>query len=234
LSVDLTAAHELGRLLMPYKFGLEEMLTKLSIIRQELSYRGGSPIEHVSSRLKSPDSILEKARRRDVALTPEAVSANIFDIAGIRVICSFIPDAYDVLGMLTKQPDVTLLEIEDYIAQPKPSGYRSLHATIEVPVFMSERTQLVPVELQLRTAAMDFWAGVEHKLFYKYDREVPPDMRRELLDAAKVAHELDLRMAELRRELLEPGEREQRRDPAATGAGAGVEGAAELGGPFAH
>lgn len=199
-----SAAHELGRLLLPYKFGLEEMLTKLSIIRQELSYRGeGNPIEHVSSRLKTIDSIEAKAQRLGCELTPECISEHLFDIGGIRVVCSFVPDAYDVLEMLTKQPDVTLVTLKDYIAHPKPSGYRSLHAIVEVPVFTSDATQAVRVELQLRTMAMDFWAGVEHKLFYKYGKEVPPAIRAELLDSARVAHELDLRMAELRRELYE-------------------------------
>lgn len=127
------AAQELGQLLMPYRFGLEEMQTKINILREELSFRPeGSPIEHVSSRLKSIDSIRAKASRIGCEFTPEAIAHQIFDIAGIRIVCSFIEDAYWVLSMLTSQSDVTVIEIKDYIANPKPNGYRSLHAIVQI------------------------------------------------------------------------------------------------------
>ncbi|AJR18058.1 GTP pyrophosphokinase [Pimelobacter simplex] len=113
--------------------------------------------------------------------------------------CSFISDAYHVLDMLTTQPDVTVRTIKDYIAHPKPNGYRSLHAIVEIPVFLSDAARTVPVELQIRTVAMDFWASVEHKIYYKYDKDVPAELMDELSAAARVAHELDARMAELHR-----------------------------------
>lgn len=193
----------LGQFLLHYKFGLDEMLTKINILREELAFRGtGSPIEHVSSRLKSVESLRAKAARLGVPLEPldpDVVGAQINDIAGVRIVCSFISDAYHVLDMLTTQPDVTVRTIKDYIAHPKPNGYRSLHAIVEIPVFLSDAARTVPVELQIRTVAMDFWASVEHKIYYKYDKDVPAELMDELSAAARVAHELDARMAELHR-----------------------------------
>lgn len=198
---DLAAlAQEMGQFLLHYKFGLDEMLTKVNILREELAFRGtGSPIEHVSSRLKSVDSIRAKAARIGCPLDLESVGAQIVDIAGVRIVCSFIADAYHVLDMLTTQPDVTVRTIKDYIAKPKVNGYRSLHAIVEVPVFLSDTARTVPIELQIRTVAMDFWASVEHKIYYKYDKDVPAELMDELTAAARVAHELDARMAELHR-----------------------------------
>lgn len=196
------AAHEVGQLLMPYRFGLEEMLTKINILREELTYRPeGSPIEHVSSRLKSIDSIRDKATRLGCEFTPEAITHQIFDIAGIRIVCSFLEDTYWVLSMLTSQPDIKVVEIKDYIANPKPNGYRSLHAIVQIPVFLSDSIRDVNVELQVRTVAMDFWASVEHKIYYKFRQEVPQHLSDELAEAARVAHELDQRMTDLRETL---------------------------------
>jgi putative GTP pyrophosphokinase len=200
------AAHEVGQLLMPYRFGLEEMLTKINILREELSFRpDGSPIEHVSSRLKSIDSLRQKAERIGCEFTPEAIAHQIFDVAGIRIVCSFLEDAYWVLSMLTSQPDVKVIEIKDYIANPKPNGYRSLHAIVQIPVFLSDSIRDVCVELQVRTVAMDFWASVEHKIYYKYRQEIPVQLGGELAEAAKVAHELDQRMSDLRESLRGSG-----------------------------
>lgn len=186
--------------LMNYKFGLDEILTKINILREELAFRGtGNPIEHVSSRLKSPESLRVKATRIGCPLDLDAIGEQILDIAGVRIVCSFIADAYQVLDMLTTQPDVTVRAIKDYVANPKPNGYRSLHAIVEIPVFLSETARTVPVELQIRTVAMDFWASVEHKIYYKYDKDVPGELVEELSAAARVAHDLDTRMAELHR-----------------------------------
>lgn len=193
-------AQELGQFVLTYKFGLDEMLTKINILREELAFRGdGNPIEHVSSRLKSIDSIRAKAERIGCPMRLDAIAKGVVDIAGIRIVCSFISDAYRVLEMLTGQPDVTVVKIKDYIAYPKANGYRSLHAIVEIPVFLSDAVRRVPVELQIRTVAMDFWASVEHKIYYKYDHEIPAALVEELSAAARVAHELDERMAELHR-----------------------------------
>ena len=198
---DLSAlAQQLGQFVLTYKFGLDEMLTKINILREDLAFRGeGNPIEHVSSRVKSIDSIRAKAVRIGCPLRLDAIAAEVVDIAGIRIVCSFISDAYRVLDMLTGQPDVTVVRIKDYIANPKANGYRSLHAIVEIPVFLSDEVRRVPVELQIRTVAMDFWASVEHKIYYKYDQEIPAALVEELSAAARVAHELDARMGELHR-----------------------------------
>lgn len=197
---DEARAQEIGQFLLNYKFGLDEMLTKINILREELAFRGtGNPIEHVSSRLKSIESLRAKAERIGCPLELDAIAEQITDIAGVRIVCAFIADAYQVLDMLTTQPDVTVRVIKDYVARPKPNGYRSLHAIVEIPVFLSDDIRRVPIELQIRTVAMDFWASVEHKIYYKYDKDVPGELVAELAAAARVAHDLDQRMSELHR-----------------------------------
>lgn len=193
---------ELDGFLMVYGFGLEEMLTKINILKQELSRTSlsGSPIEHVSHRLKRPASIAEKARRIGCSASLDDVRAKVWDIAGIRVVCSFVGDAYVVLEMLQRQPDVVVVEVRDYIATPKPSGYKSLHLIVDIPVFLSERTELVRVEIQIRTVAMDFWASLEHKIHYKYHRDVPQSLREELVAVAAATDRLDQQMEKLHRE----------------------------------
>lgn len=193
---------ELTRFMMTYRFGIDEILTKINILKDEFSMvHEYSPIEHIDSRLKSPDSIIAKARRRDIPLNLADIRAELFDIAGIRVTCSFISDAYQLRDLLRSQPDLAVLQIKDYIAEPKPNGYRSLHLIVQVPVFLSDRTEQVAVEVQLRTVAMDFWASLEHKIFYKYDKAVPSSTLAELKGAAEVAAMLDEKMEVLHDEV---------------------------------
>lgn len=192
-------AYEIRGLLMPYKFGLDEVMTKINILREELVHLGeGSPIEHVSSRLKSVDSILAKADRKDCVPTAAAISEHIHDIAGIRIVCSFIADTYRVAEMLTRQPDIMVVQSKDYIDRPKPNGYRSLHLIVEVPIFLSQSTRMTRVEIQIRTVAMDFWASMEHKIYYKFDRDIPEHLKEELAEAASASHDLDQRMQQLK------------------------------------
>lgn len=200
---DVRQAHQrLSRFRMRYKFAIDEVTTKIAILREEFEEAyDHSPIEHVRSRLKSPDSLFAKAAKRGSHASLEAIAENVLDIAGVRVVCPFVSDVYWIKDMLTRQSDVTVLEVEDYIADPKPNGYRSLHLTIEVPVFLSDRTENVPVELQIRTIAMDFWASVEHSIYYKYDATVPPGLLEELTNAARIAADLDHRMTRLRDEV---------------------------------
>ncbi len=193
---------DFARLMMEYNAGINEVMTKIGILQEEFVHlHRYNPIEHVSSRVKKPDSLIKKVVSKGIGLSTESIRASITDIAGVRVTCSFIADTYRVLDALTKQDDVKVLEIKDYIEDPKPSGYKSLHAIIEVPVFLSTGPVPVVVEVQIRTIAMDFWASLEHKIFYKYDREVPDRLIADLRDAAKVAEQLDLRMQELHREI---------------------------------
>lgn len=186
------------RFMMEYKFGMDEVETKISILQEEFTHlHDYNPIEHVLTRLKTPESILEKIRRRGLDPSFEAIRDNITDIAGVRVTCSFVRDVYNVYDMLSSQPDIEVLQVKDYIEHPKPNGYRSLHALVRVPVHLSDRIVPVTVEVQLRTVAMDFWASLEHKIYYKYRESVPEDLLVQLQDAAKTAADLDDRMGRL-------------------------------------
>jgi putative GTP pyrophosphokinase len=192
----------LTRFRLRYKFAIDEVTTKISILRQEFEEtHDHSPIEHVRSRLKSPESLFAKMARIECAPTLENIEREVRDIAGVRVVCPFVSDVYWISDMLTSQQDVTVLEVEDYIADPKPNGYRSLHQIIAIPVFLSDRTEHVPVELQIRTIAMDFWASVEHTIYYKYDGKVPSTLLDELHEAARTAATLDSTMGRLRAEV---------------------------------
>ncbi|WP_141015071.1 GTP pyrophosphokinase [Nocardioides sambongensis] len=200
--IDRDVRRRLMRFRLRYKFALDEVTTKIAILREEFEEtHDHSPIEHVRTRLKSPESVVAKVARVGCEPTVEGITANIRDIAGVRVVCPFESDVYWISDMLTSQPDVTVLEVEDYIATPKPNGYRSLHLIIEIPVYLSDRTEHVPVELQIRTIAMDFWASVEHTIYYKYDGTVPSGLLDELRTAALTAASLDAMMGELRSEV---------------------------------
>ncbi|MGC5615598.1 GTP pyrophosphokinase [Georgenia sp. Z1491] len=193
---------------MHYQAGIEEVRTKVDILRQEFEQiHDYSPIEHVRTRLKSSESLLDKALRTCDELSLPAIRRQILDIAGIRITCSFVSDVYWIAQMLERQPDLEVLQVKDYIARPKANGYRSLHLIVQVPVFLSTHTEHVPVELQIRTIAMDFWASVEHKLKYKYDADLPAHLAGELDEAARLATELDERMGHLREEIRPMPER---------------------------
>jgi putative GTP pyrophosphokinase len=193
---------EFARFMLTYQFGIEEVKTKIEILRLEfLHLHQHNPIEHVASRLKSPESIIAKVGRKGVDPSFETIRECITDIAGLRITCSFVSDVYRVAEMLTRQADVTVLAVKDYIGAPKPNGYRSLHLLVQVPVFLSDDVVPVTVELQLRTVAMDFWASLEHKISYKFDHDVPPQVRGELDRAAQTAAELDALMADLHRQV---------------------------------
>lgn len=195
---------ELTRFLMMYKFGLDEMSTKIDILKQEFQYvHDYNPIEHVESRIKSPESILRKVRKKGFELSLSSIRENINDIAGIRIVCSFISDIYKISEMLEKQKDMRLIECKDYIRNPKPNGYQSLHLIVEVPVFMSDRIENVKVEVQIRTIGMDFWASLEHKIYYKCNKEVPEKLRNELKDAAETVRQLDMKMEQINKEISE-------------------------------
>ncbi|MGM0902617.1 MAG: GTP pyrophosphokinase [Bacillota bacterium] len=193
---------ELTRFMMAYKFALDEMNTKINILKDEFNYiHDYNPIEHVKSRVKSPESILKKVQRKNLDLSLDSIQDEIKDIAGIRVTCSFVSDIYKISEMLQKQKDIKLLDCKDYIKNPKPNGYRSLHLILEIPVFMSDGEQLIPVEIQIRTIAMDFWASLEHKIFYKYNKEVPQSLLTELKEAATTAAELDVKMERINKDI---------------------------------
>ncbi len=193
---------EFTRFMLQYQFGIEEITTKISILREEFRLlHDYNPIEHVGSRVKSPESIISKVVRKGSPPSFEAIRESITDIAGIRVTCSFTSDVYRLFDMLTSQPDITVLSVKDYIQTPKPNGYRSLHALVEVPVFLSDSVANVVVELQFRTIAMDFWASLEHKIYYKFRSTPPEGVLEHLSEAAETAHRLDSLMENLHRQV---------------------------------
>ncbi len=194
-----TQPGEFTRFMMPYRFALEEVTTKLKILREEFNeFHDHNPIEHVLARLKTPASIISKAAKIGCSMEFDEIERRIRDIAGVRVVCSFVSDVYTMFDLLTSHPDIVVVDVDDYIASPKPNGYRSLHATLTVPVLQSDGLRDVFVEVQFRTAAMDSWASLEHKLFYKYGGQVPDDVAHELHLAAENARTLDERMQHLR------------------------------------
>ncbi|WP_248925333.1 GTP pyrophosphokinase [Paenibacillus hamazuiensis] len=193
---------EITRFMMMYKFALDEMETKVEILKEEFQFlHDYNPIEYTKSRLKTPDSIMNKLQRKGVPISFDSIRRHIRDIAGLRITCSFRDDIYRIRDMLAKQNDLTILEEKDYIRDPKPNGYQSLHLLIEVPVFMSDRQEKVCIEVQIRTIAMDFWASLEHKIYYKYEKNVPARLLEELKEAADAATALDRKMERLHREI---------------------------------
>lgn len=187
-----------------YQSALREVRTKLEILDDEFQMRTSrNPIHHMESRIKSPQSIAQKLRRKGLALTPQAAMDNLHDIAGIRVVCAYLNDTYTIARLLTEQDDIRLLQTRDYIAKPKPNGYRSLHLIVEVPVFLSEGKLLLPVEVQIRTIAMDFWASLEHQLRYKEAAQVPETLNQQLYEAAEKIAMLDGDMQHIHDQMVE-------------------------------
>jgi putative GTP pyrophosphokinase len=205
-----TQPGEFTQFMMPYRFALDEVTTKLKILREEFNeFHDHNPIEHVLARLKTPASIIDKARRLACSMEFDEIERQIRDIAGVRVVCSFVSDVYTMFDLLTSHPDIAVVDVDDYIMSPKSNGYRSFHATLTVPVLRSDGIRDVFVEVQFRTAAMDSWASLEHKLFYKYDGHVPEALAHELRLAAENARTLDERMQHLRAELARASDDER-------------------------
>ena len=193
------SAEPFRHLMTYYRCAIMEVETKFRVLDVQMSlHRESNPIESIKTRLKSPESIFGKLQRRNLPLTLESIENNLFDIAGVRVICSFPEDIYFLAEALLRQDDVTLIERKDYIRNPKPNGYRSLHLIIEVPIFLQNETRRMKVEVQFRTIAMDFWASLEHQLRYKKNLENAEEICRELKECADVITSVDYRMQELR------------------------------------
>lgn len=184
--------------MMKYECVIREIKTKLEVLNSEMSIRNKrNPIKMVQTRIKRPASIIEKLKRRNLPVSVESMQENLNDIAGLRVICSFIDDIYELSGMLEKQDDVNIIEIKDYLKNPKPNGYRSYHMIVEVPVFFSDYKEFIRAELQIRTIAMDFWASLEHHLRYKKEMIDSEEIGSQLLDCANVIAETDEKMQKI-------------------------------------
>ena len=185
-----------------YSAAVREVRTKVEILDEEFRTRyAHNPIHHIDSRLKSPQSMMKKLARKGLPQTLEAAEANLNDIAGIRIVCNYLDDIYRIADLLQRQRDVEFVHRRDYIENPKESGYRSLHLVIRIPVFLSSHTELVPVEVQIRTIAMDFWASLEHQLRYKSNHETTQQLRRRLQHCAEASAALDREMQDIYREI---------------------------------
>ena len=188
-----------------YRCAIMEIETKFNVLNEQFSLRyDRNPIESIKTRIKSVDSLIRKVRDKNIPLTLDAIEENIYDIAGVRVVCSFIDDIYTLADSLLSQDDIKLIRRKDYIKEPKPGGYRSLHLIVEVPIFLQDEKRPMKVEVQLRTIAMDFWASLEHKLRYK--KNIPEAELKaisyELIDCANQSSKLDERMMEIHNHIL--------------------------------
>ena len=194
-----------NQIMMMYSCGIREVTTKLEILNDDLKARyQRNPIHSIKSRIKSPVSIAKKLKKKGNPVCVESIRDNLNDVAGVRVICSFIDDIYTITEMLTSQTDITLVKLKDYIEHPKPNGYRSLHLIIEVPVFFADRMRPMKVEVQIRTIAMDYWASLDHQLRYKkddLDERVRVEMEKRLRRCADVISETDMEMLDIRKNI---------------------------------
>lgn len=187
-----------------YNSALKEIGTKLEILNDEFQHvHQYNPIEHIKSRIKTPQSIVKKLKKHGYESTIDNMVKYVNDIAGIRVICSFTSDIYRIAEMIINQNDIKVISVKDYILHPKPSGYKSYHLIVTVPIFLSDRIVDTKVEIQIRTVAMDFWASLEHKIHYKFEGNAPEHIKRELVECANMVSELDARMLSLNEQVQE-------------------------------
>ena len=178
-----------------YQGGIREVRTKLEILDDEFSMRyQRNPIHHMESRIKTPQSIIEKLQRKGLPLSAESAAQNLGDLAGVRVVCGYINDIYTIADLLTQQDDITLIRTRDYIKEPKENGYRSLHLLVQVPVYLTGGPESVMVEVQIRTVAMDFWASLEHHIRYKLPSRLPDGLSNELVATAGKIAAIDAEM----------------------------------------
>lgn len=190
-----------------YNSALKEVGTKMEILNDEFQHiHQYNPIEYIKSRIKTPESIVKKLRRNGYESTIENMMNHVNDIAGIRIVCSFTSDIYRMAEMIGKQNDLTVVWVKDYIKNPKDSGYKSYHMLVTVPIFLSDRVVDTKVEIQIRTIAMDFWASLEHKIYYKFEGNAPDYISRDLQECAEIVSMLDAKMLSLNKAILEAKE----------------------------
>lgn len=193
---------QIKEMTMLYSCAMREICTKLENLSQEFELnKSRNPIQHITHRLKKTDSIRNKMIQKNLPLEYETMRDEITDIGGIRVICSYINDIYDIANMLKQQDDLLIVREKDYIANPKPNGYRSYHLIVAIPIFLSSEKQIIPVEIQMRTIAMDFWASLEHQLRYKTEAEVSDSTRMRLTNIAESIFHADLEMQQIYEEI---------------------------------
>ena len=190
--------------MLDYNSALKQIETKLNILNDEFQHiHRYNPIEHIKARIKTPESIVKKLRRYGLEFTLDNMEKAVNDIAGVRITCSFTSDIFRLADMIRDQKDIKVLSTKDYITTPKPSGYRSYHMIVSVPVYFSDRIKDVKVEIQIRTVAMDFWASLEHKINYKFEGNAPQRIKEELIECSEMIADLDAKMLSLNEEILE-------------------------------
>lgn len=183
---------------MLYTCAMREVRVKLENLNHEFEMeKSRNPIQHIKQRIKDPESIRKKMLRMNLPLEYDRMKKEILDIAGVRVICSYVDDIYAIVDMLVQQDDITTIRTKDYIANPKPNGYRSFHLIVMVPIFLSNKKQMIPVEIQMRTIAMDFWACLEHQLQYKTSSAISGPIRNQLKDIAEKIFDADMEMQQI-------------------------------------
>ncbi len=191
-------------LMFLYNSALKEVATKLEILNDEFIHvHKYNPIEYIKSRIKTPESIVKKLKRNGYESSVENMINHINDIAGIRIVCSFTSDIYRIAEMIGKQNDLTVISVKDYIKNPKDSGYKSFHMLVSVPIFLSDQVVNTKVEIQIRTIAMDFWASLEHKIYYKFEGNAPAYISEELRDCANIVSDLDAKMLSLNEAIMQ-------------------------------
>ena len=193
-----------------YNSALKEVGTKLEILNDEFVHiHNYNPIEYIKSRIKTPESIVKKLKKGGYESTIENMVTYVKDIAGIRIVCSFTSDIYKLAEMIGKQNDLTVISVKDYMKHPKESGYKSYHMIVSVPIFLSNRVVDTKVEIQIRTIAMDFWASLEHKIYYKFEGNAPEYISRDLRECAEIVSNLDAKMLSLNQAILEAKEKQE-------------------------
>ena len=203
---------EYRKMQLLYQSALKEIGTKLEILNDEFKFvHKYNPIEHIESRMKSEESIVRKLMKKGQDITVENIERYIDDVAGIRVICSFTPDIYRIVDMISNQDDIEVVKTKDYMVNPKPSGSRSYHMIVKVPIFLSDTVVPTRVEIQIRTVAMDVWASLEHKIYYKYDGHSPEYIRSELRECAEMISYLDSKMLAINEEIHSLKQEDMRR-----------------------
>lgn len=196
-----------------YNSALKEMGTKIEILNDEFQHvHQYNPIEYVKTRLKSPESIVKKLKRYGYEDSIQNMIEYCNDIAGVRIVCSFTSDIYRLADMIGRQSDITVLSIKDYIKNPKPSGYKSYHMIVTIPIFLSDRMVDTKVEIQIRTIAMDFWASLEHKIYYKFEGHAPAYISHDLQECSKIVSELDEKMLMLNEAILKAKEEQEKKE----------------------
>lgn len=191
------------QLMFLYNSALKEVMTKLEILKDECKHiHKYNPIEYMKSRIKTPESIVKKLKRHGLDVNVDNMINHINDIAGVRIVCSFTSDIYRVAEMVGKQNDLTVISVKDYIRNPKASGYQSYHMLVSVPIFIGEKVVDTKVEIQIRTIGMDFWASLEHKIYYKFEGHAPENISQELRECAAVVSMMDAKMLQLNEEII--------------------------------